>query len=207
MFFPRPSRRQPPPEPHGEITLGPPPELPDTGTEVGVGQLLTYLPMLVGAGATALLVTGSGGTPVTYLASGMMALSMLGMAVSSLGRSSGDNRRRVDRDRRGYQRHLEQVRRRVRAVADEQRAAAEWRHPDPSALWCVALGSRLWERRRIDSDYLAIRIGRGPQRLAVNLVAPEAKPIENREPVSAMALRRFLHTHGTVHDLPRSRSA
>ncbi|MEO8888631.1 MAG: type VII secretion protein EccCa [Jatrophihabitantaceae bacterium] len=202
VLFRRSTRKTPPPEPRGEIVLESPPELPETVGGGGIGQTLTYLPMLAGAGATGLLVTGSGGTPMTYMASGMMALSMGGMALSSMGRSSGEKRRRLDGDRRDYMRYLEQVRRRVRTAADQQRASAVWHHPEPSALWCVALGNRLWERRPIDGDFMAIRIGRGPQRLAVQLVTPETKPVEDLEPISAVSLRRFVRAHGTVSDLP-----
>ena len=165
--------------------------------------MLTYLPMIAGAGATGLLVTGSGGgTPITYLASGMMGLSMVGMAVGGMGRGAGEKRRRLDGDRRDYQRYLEQVRRRVRRAAEQQRAASLWRHPDPDTLWCIAVGTRLWERRPGDDDFLQVRVGRGPQRLAVTLVPPETKPIEDLEPISAAALRRFVRTHGSVADLP-----
>jgi len=167
-----------------------------------MGQMLMYLPMLAGAGASGLLVSGGGGSPLTFLASGMMGLSMVGMAVSGMGRSSGEKRRRLDGDRRDYQRYLQQVRRRVRRAAEQQRASTLWHHPDPDALWCIAAGSRLWERRPVDDDYLAVRVGRGPQRLAVSLVAPETKPIEDLEPISAASLRRFVRTHGSVSDLP-----
>jgi ESX secretion system protein EccC len=202
VLFRRPPRRHPPLEPRGEIALDSPPELPETVSSGGMGQLLMYLPMAAGAGATGLLVTGSGGSPVTYLASGMMGLSMLGMAFSGLGRSSGEKRRRLDGDRRDYQRYLQQVRRRVRRAAAQQRTSTMWHHPDPDALWCVATGTRLWERRPADDDFLAIRVGRGPQRLGVTLVAPDTKPIEDLEPISAAALRRFVRTHSSVADLP-----
>jgi S-DNA-T family DNA segregation ATPase FtsK/SpoIIIE len=201
VLFRRPARRQPPPEPRGEIVLESPPELPESVSAGGMGQTLTYLPMLAGAGASALVVTG-GGSPVTYLASGMMALSMAGMAVGGMGRGAGEKRRRLDGDRRDYQRYLQQVRRRVRTAAEQQRASAVWHHPEPSALWCVAMGTRLWERRPIDGDFLAVRVGRGPQRLAVRLVTPETKPVEDLEPISAVSLRRFVRAHGTVADLP-----
>jgi S-DNA-T family DNA segregation ATPase FtsK/SpoIIIE len=202
VLFRRPARRQPPPEPRGEIVLDSPPELPETIAGGQMGQMLMYLPMIAGAGATGLLVSGGGGSPVTYLASGMMGLSMVGMAFSGMGRSSGEKRRRLDGDRRDYQRYLQQVRRRVRRAAEQQRASTLWHHPDPDALWCIAIGSRLWERRAVDDDYLAIRVGRGPQRLGVTLVTPETKPIEDLEPISAASLRRFVRTHGTVADLP-----
>lgn len=202
VLFRRPPRRQGPLEPRGEVVLEPPPELPETVSAGGMGQALMYLPMIAGAGATGLLVTGSGGHPITYLASGMMALSMVGMAFSGMGRTSGEKRRRLDGDRRDYQRYLEQVRRRVRRAAEQQRASAVWHHPDPDALWCVVAGTRTWERRPGDEDYLAVRVARGPRRLSVTLVPPETKPIEDLEPISAAALRRFVRTHSTVADLP-----
>ncbi|HEY3715201.1 MAG TPA: type VII secretion protein EccCa [Jatrophihabitantaceae bacterium] len=201
-LFRRPLRRQPPPEPKGEIVLESPPELPESVSAGGMGQALTFIPMAAGAGSTALLVSGSGGSPITYLASGMMALSMVGMMTGNIGRASGEKRRRLDGDRRDYQRYLGQVRRRVRRAAEQQRSAALWHHPDPSSLWCIALGTRLWERRPIDGDFLSIRVARGAQRLGVSLVTPETKPIEDLEPISAGSLRRFVRTHSSVADLP-----
>ena len=203
-LFRRPARQPPPPQPHGEFVLESPPELPETTSGGNGAQLLMYLPMLGAAGSTAFLTVGGGhgGNPATYVASGMMGLSMVGMAAGGMGRGSGDKRRRLDGDRRDYQRYLEQVRRRVRNVAEQQRKSEEWHHPDPGALWCVAAGTRLWERRPVDADYLAVRIGRGPQRLAVRLVTPETKPVEDLEPISASALRRFVRTYSSVPELP-----
>ena len=66
----------------------------------------------------------------------------------------------------------------------------------------MALGTRLWERRLGDEDFLAVRVGRGPRRLSVTLVPPETKPVEDLEPISAAALRRFVRTHRSVADLP-----
>ncbi len=205
-LFRRPARRRGPVEPRGEIVLESPPELPETVSGGGAGQALTYLPMLAGAGATGLFVSGGGGSPLTYVASGMMGLSMVGMAAGGMGRNSGEKRRRLDGDRRDYQRYLQQVRLRVRKAAEAQRASRLWHHPDPDTLWCVAIGTRLWERRPGDEDFLVARIGRGSQRLAVRLVVPETKPIEDLEPISAAALRRFVRTHGSVPDLPAALS-
>ncbi len=143
-----------------------------------------------------------GGNPIMMLAMGMMAIAFGGMMLGSVGRSSGEKRKKLDGDRRDYQRYLVQVRRRVRKVVDQQRKAALWHHPDPASLWCLALGTRLWERRTTDVDHLAVRLARGPQRLAVTLVTPETKPVEDLEPISAGALRRFVRTHKSVPDLP-----
>ena len=128
---------------------------------------------------------------------------MLGMAFSGMGRSSGEKRRRLDGDRRDYQRYLAAG---AAAGAPGGRAAAHVHDvaPPRSATRCGAsrAGTRLWERRPADDDFLAIRVGRGPQRLGVTLVAPETKPIEDLEPISAAALRRFVRTHSSVADLP-----
>src|SRR5439155_21512553 len=40
------------------------------------------------------------------------------------------------------------------------------------------------------------------QRLAVKIVTPETKPVEDLEPMSAIALRRFVRAHSTVPRLP-----
>ncbi len=60
----------------------------------------------------------------------------------------------------------------------------------------------MWERRPTDSDYCHVRVGIGTHRLATRLMAPETGPPEDLEPVSTVALRRFVKTHSVVHALP-----
>jgi S-DNA-T family DNA segregation ATPase FtsK/SpoIIIE len=202
-LFRRPARQKAPQEPRGEIVLESPPDLPETQVGGGAGAILTVLPMVAGAGGMALMMTvRTNGSPVLYIAAGMIALSFGTMALGNVGRQAGEKRRKLDGDRRDYQRYLVQVRRKVRKAAEQQRKAALWHHPDPASLWCIAMGTRLWERRPSDVDHLAVRIGRGQQRLAVALVTPETKPVEDLEPISAGALRRFVGTHNRVSDLP-----
>src|SRR5690606_28282216 len=93
-------------------------------------------------------------------------------------------------------------RRRTRKAAEQQREAMLWKHPEPDALWSVAASKRLWERRPTDEDFGEVRVAVGPQRLTVSLVTPETKPVEDLEPMSAMALRRFVRAHSTVPRLP-----
>ncbi len=74
-------------------------------------------------------------------------------------------------------------------------------------LWAEALsaeasGSRVWERRAADGDFGVVRIGTGPQSLAVSLIGPTLDPTADLEPVTAGALRRFLTTYAVVPDLP-----
>jgi len=165
-------------------------------------QLLIYLPMIAGAGAMVFMFSSTGGKPATYLASSLYALSSVGMMVGMVGRTAGDKRRRIDGERRDYLRYLTQVRRRARAAATAQRAAMAWRQPEPTALWSLAMSSRVWERRPSDDDFAAVRVGTGAQRLAVTLVPPETQPVEDLDPVSAGALRDLIRVHSTVPDLP-----
>jgi S-DNA-T family DNA segregation ATPase FtsK/SpoIIIE len=187
--------------PRGEILLESPPPVTEP-LSGNFTQMLVYLPMVAGAGAMVFMFAGSGGSVVTYLASSMYALSSVGMMLGMVGRTAGDKRRKLDGERRDYLRYLGQVRRRVRTAAARQRAALGWQHPEPDALWSLAMSSRLWERRPDDEDFTVVRIGLGQQRLSVRLVPPDTQPAEDLDPLCAAALRGLIATHGTVGDLP-----
>ncbi|MEV6982927.1 type VII secretion protein EccCa [Sphaerisporangium sp. NPDC051017] len=198
----RPERRPPPVPPRGEILLESPPEIPET-TSGGFGQILTFMPMVAGGAAMGLMFTaGAGGSPIMYVASGMFALSMVGMSLSQLGRASGERKMRLNGARRDYFRYLSQTRKKVRRAARRQREALHWNGPDPDALWSFVMGPRLWERRPRDGDFATVRAGTGTQRLAVQLIPPDSKPVEDLDAMSAAALRRFVRAHSTVDDLP-----
>ncbi|GIH18841.1 type VII secretion protein EccCa [Rugosimonospora africana] len=200
-----PPRRLPrqagPQAPHGEFMLEPPPDMAEAASG-GVGQYLLYLPMIGGAGAMVFMYAGPGATPLTYAASAMYGLSSFGMVVSQFGRNSGDRGRKLDGDRRDYLRYLTQARKRIRDAGAKQREAQLWNHPDPDSLWSFAMSARRWERRPGDPDFADVRVATGSQRLAVRLVPPETKPIEDLDPISAGALRRFVGAHNTVPEMP-----
>lgn len=169
-----------------------------------MGAALTYLPMLAGGGAMAFMVTGTNRAPIMIVAGALYGVSMVGMMLGQVGRGAGEKKRKLNGERRDYARYLSQVRRRVRKAAQQQHEALLWRSPEPDTLWSVALSSRLWERRPTDDDFASVRIGAGAQRLTVDLVPPQTKPVDDLEPLSASALRRFVRAHSTVDDLPVS---
>lgn len=201
VIFRRPARRTPPQLPRGEVVLESPPEITETVSR-GLGSVLTYLPMLAGTGAMALMFARPGAGALGIAAAALFAVSMAGMMIGQVGRGSNEKKRQLNGDRRDYARYLAQVRRRVRRAARQQREASLWRNPDPDGLWAVAMSSRLWERRPVDDDFATVRVGVGVQQLTVTLVPPRTKPVEDLEPLSAGALRRFLRTHSTVDQLP-----
>ncbi|WP_433244251.1 type VII secretion protein EccCa [Streptosporangium sp. CA-135522] len=198
----RPERRPPPKPPRGEILLESPPEVPEVQSQ-GFMAILTYLPMVAGGAAMGLMFTSGGNSsPITYVASGLFAVSMMGMSIGQMGRQSGERKSRLNNLRRDYFRYLSQVRKRVRQAAKQQREALEWGGPAPESLWWVAMSQRLWERRPRDDDFGTVRLGTGVQKLAIQLIPPDSKPIEDLDALTSGALRRFVRAHATVSELP-----
>ena len=195
--------RKPEPDyPSGELILDPPPELAGPGGRTT--SVFMVLPMLAGSAAMALMYSrfGSGG-PLGYIIGGLFGLSAIGMLAVTFGQqASGPGKREMFRNRRAYLRHLSQQRIRVRATIAQQRRAAVHRHPEPATLWTIPASSRLWERRRGDADFAQVRIALGPQELATPILPPASKPLEDLEPMCALALRRFITTYAVVADLP-----
>lgn len=192
-------RRIAPRMPGGELMLEPPPE-PERMVPPGV--LARVLPAVMLLGSVGFIAVLGVHNPTSWLFGGMFAVSTLGMMMTGTHRGGGQRSATLDEDRRDYLRYLTLLRRKVRGIADDQRAALEAVHPEPAAWPSVLAAGRVWERRPADPDFGQLRLGRGTQRLATRLVAPQTGPVESIEPISALALRRFLLTHAAVPDLP-----
>ncbi|GLZ81799.1 type VII secretion protein EccC [Actinorhabdospora filicis] len=186
--------------PDGELALEPPPDLPVPAPR-NVAQILFMLPMLAGVAAMMLLYRGAARGPLSWIVGGLFGLSMVGMFGASY-MGGGDKKGEQVNQRRDYMRYLAQARRRIRRAAAQQRQSILWRHPAPSALWTMINSSRLWERRPLDPDFVEVRLAVGTQRLAVGISTPETKPVEDLEPMSALALRRFVRAHSTLPNMP-----
>ncbi|MEJ2888233.1 type VII secretion protein EccCa [Actinomycetospora aeridis] len=197
--FRRAARLAPPEVPSGEIHLEAPPEIPRA---VPTSPLMRLLPLLMVVGSLGFIVVIGVDNPTSWLFGGMFALSTLGMVAGGATRGGAQRRAEADEDRKDYLRYLAQMRRRARDTAADQRRGLEWTHPDPSSLVGLARGPRMWERRPSDPDFAHVRVGRGSQRLATALVPPQTGPVDDLEPVSTVALRRFVRTHSIVPDLP-----
>ena len=170
------------------------------------GLLMKLLPVVMVVavlGMVGLLFAGGGSrNPTALLFPAMMVISMVGMFAGGGGRGGGQRKAEMNEDRKDYLRYLGQMRERARTAAAQQRTGLEWVHPDPETLWSIAGTSRMWERRSTDPDFSHVRVGRGHQRLATRLVPPPTGPVEELEPISAIALRRFVRGHSVVADLP-----
>ncbi|WP_238015806.1 type VII secretion protein EccCa [Dactylosporangium sp. AC04546] len=198
----RPARRPGPRMPSGELVLDPPPELPPPGNRAWMTILMT-LPMLAGSAAMALMFSFTRPGPIGYLTGAVFGVSMLGMFLVQVVTQGGQQgKAQMAEARRQYMRHLSRHRRTVRETIVAQRRAMFHRHPDPEALWSTVHSHRLWERRGSDADFGLVRVGIGPLECATPVVPPETRPVEDLEPTTALALRRFVKTYSVVPGLP-----
>ncbi|HEX7745352.1 MAG TPA: type VII secretion protein EccCa, partial [Micromonosporaceae bacterium] len=197
----RPARRPAPEIPTGELSVEAPPEIP-AAAGGRWQQIMMVLPMLGGSVAMAMMF-GRGGGAYSYVVGAMFGVSALAMVATSWGSAAGTPKKaEMMAARREYLRHLATLRRRVRETAARQRAGLYYRHPDPAQLWSTVDSHRLWERRPADPDFGVVRVGVGPQTLATPLIPPVTRPLEDLEPMTAGALRRFLDAYSVVPDLP-----
>ncbi|MBL7254444.1 type VII secretion protein EccCa [Paractinoplanes lichenicola] len=196
------SARRPAPEiPTGEIAVEPPPEIPQA-TGGRWQQAMMALPMLGGSVAMAMMM-GRGSTgPYAYVIGGLFGISSIAMLVTSFGSNGSPKKAEMMAARREYLRHLSGLRKRVRETANKQRVGLLYRHPDPTKLWSTAGSHRVWERRTSDPDFGVVRLAVGPQTLATPLLPPVTRPLDELEPMTAGALRRFLDAYSVVPDLP-----
>jgi S-DNA-T family DNA segregation ATPase FtsK/SpoIIIE len=197
----RPARRPSPDLPSGELLLEAPPEIPiPTGRQWT--QALMMLPMVAMMGAMLLTFSGNMRSSLRLVVYGLFGAAMLGMVVVAVVQAGGTNKREMGHARRAYLRLLAQHRLRLNRAIGRQRSSLQYAHPEPGSLWSLAASYRLWERRRGDPDFAVARIGAGRQSAPIVLVPPDTQPLERLEPLSALALRRFLATYAEVPDLP-----
>jgi len=197
----RAARRPAPEIPTGDLGVEPPPEIPQAGGGRWQ-QAMMALPMLGGSVAMAMMMGRGSGGAFSYVVGGLFGVSSLAMLATSFGSSGSPKKAEMMGARREYLRHLSGLRRTVRDTANRQRIGLFYRHPDPGQLWSTAGSHRVWERRPTDPDFGVVRLAVGPQTLATPLVPPVTRPLEDLEPMTAGALRRFLDAYSVVPDLP-----
>ncbi|GAB2522406.1 type VII secretion protein EccCa [Nocardiopsis aegyptia] len=202
----RPPRRPGPEMPDGELQLQEPPVLPEEQSTLSA--VFNYLPMAMTSMAMVLLFIRPGAqgsainTYMPYVAGGMMLLGAVAMLVGQYWRARSERKQQLNGDRRDYLRYLAQSRARAREVVTAQRDAMLWRAPVPDALWSLVRTSRLWERRSTHDDFAEVRIAMGEQAMRMRIAPLSTKPVEDLEPLSAHALRRFIRAYATVEDQP-----
>ncbi|MEU7764886.1 type VII secretion protein EccCa [Nocardia sp. NPDC049190] len=203
--FVRRPRIAPPRPPGGEVALTAPPEIPRA---VPAGLLTKLMPLVMVVAVVGMIammaMMGRNllANPFMMMFPMMMLMSMVGMMAGMRGGGGPKKAAELNEERKDYFRYLDQVRKDVRKTGHSQLDALTWSHPDPADLQSIVGTRRMWERRPNDPDFGHVRVGVGSHRLATKLARPETGPLEDLEPVSTVALRRFVRTHSVVHGLP-----
>ncbi|MGN2641599.1 type VII secretion protein EccCa [Nocardia takedensis] len=203
--FVRRPRIAPPRAPGGEVTLNAPPELQRNIPPSLLMRLLPVVMVVAVVGMIAMMVMMGRNllaNPFMMMFPMMMLMSMFGMMMSMRGAGGPKRAAELNEERKDYFQYLDQVRKEVRKTGVAQLKSLHWSHPEPADLNSVVGTRRMWERRPNDPDFGHIRVGVGSHRLATKLARPETGPLEDLEPVSTVALRRFVRTHSVVHGLP-----
>jgi S-DNA-T family DNA segregation ATPase FtsK/SpoIIIE len=197
------TRLAPPRVPSGKIPLQAPPELvPSDG---GSSLLSSMLPMLGSIGAIVMAVSSAGISGL--ITGGMFLLSSVGFVAVNGWRQRSQRMAATLGARREYLAYLGELRATVRVAGKQQRRAANWLNPAPSALTFLAEErTRVWERATDDTDFLSVRVGTSDQPLCVQLEAPELPPLAQLDPVAASAAHRFMLSHEMQKNLPLAAS-
>lgn len=205
MEFLRERRSAAPLMPAGAIPVRQPPEVPVAEPAGPVARLLPVLMLVAVGGMVVLYLSAPAGAGSSTTRNPMYLIFPVMMVVSVLGTLAHTARGRtaeVDAGRRNYLRYLDELADQSRETAAAQHLCLHWRHPDPTVLWAVAGGGRMWERRPGDADFGQVRIGLGPGQPATPLVAAPADPVAESDPVTAGALEALMMARSTVPDLP-----
>ena len=197
----RPPRQEGPEMPGGSVELQEPPVMAEPAP-MDLRSFMMVVPMGLGMGGMVLMMGMTNRSPVMYLMGGVMFVGMMGMGAMQIGRAAGERKRKMKAERRDFLRYIAQLRKKARESADQQRRAVCWNNPEPSWLWSISMGPRIWERRASHDDFARVRIGLGRQSAAVEYTPPSTKPIEDLEPLSSISLRRFTEAYRTVDGIP-----
>jgi len=177
------------------------PTLPDIPSTGGISRWVPVLGLVAMLGVGT-VVWGSGMVtrgPGAVALPAMMLVSAVGMVMHAGARRSGVG---LDRQRKRYLAGLGRLSEQLRDTVHRQRASLLWIHPAPASLWTLIGGQRMWERGQADSDFCHVRVGLGRQAPARRIVVPAVGPVDELDPVTSDALRRFVHCHATFDEAP-----
>ncbi|MGH4014314.1 MAG: type VII secretion protein EccCa [Pseudonocardiaceae bacterium] len=192
----RPARTVRPLSAEEPVTMSAPPVLPEGKTAGGMQSLIP----LAGAGAAMSMMMFLRGSGFAALGAVIMVVS-LGAAGIFYFTQRGQATRKRKAQRERYLDYLEELREDLRSHEQDFRERSA--RPDPQVshlLDVVRDPARLWERRRVDIDFLRIRIGTGSLPLREIQMREEGTLVNPTDPFmkseAQAVIRRFSRTPG-----------
>ncbi|MGE2689575.1 type VII secretion protein EccCa [Mycolicibacterium pulveris] len=203
MEFVREARLTVSPTVSGELAVEAPPPVPKAAPVNPLARLMPVAMLVAAVGMMAFYFTSgaaSARNPMFLFFPVMMLVSVLGTV--AYGARGANRSAELNEDRQTYLRYLDTLDTTITQAAEAQRRSLRWNHPDPSALWTLVGGPRMWERRRLDADFGDVRIGIGDQPLSTVLVAPPLGPSDQHDPVTVHAMHRLIRQRSTLTEVP-----
>lgn len=153
----RPARTTRPPADSEPRTIEAPPNLP----EGKGGNIAMSLLPVAGVMSSVVMMTVVRNSQFAVLGALVLVVTIAGSAVLVFSqRGKAQRTRRTQRE--AYLAYLEDLREELSAEERERRERADVLNPPPQALYDIVRDpARLWERRRVDGDFLRVRVGTG----------------------------------------------
>jgi S-DNA-T family DNA segregation ATPase FtsK/SpoIIIE len=169
----RPARTTRPPAAPEPRTIEAPPNLPDGKT----GSIATSLLPVAGVMSSVVMMTVVRNSQFAGLGAIILLVTVLGSLVMLFTqRGKAQRTRRTQRE--AYLSYLEDLREELSKEERERREGTQVLNPPPDALYDVVRDpARLWERRRLDADFLRVRVGTGEMPVRDLKVAPPGSSV------------------------------
>ncbi|MGA5554948.1 type VII secretion protein EccCa [Streptomyces lavendulocolor] len=153
----RPARTTRPPAASEARTIEAPPNLPEGK---GGNVAMSLLPV-AGVMSSVVMMTVVRNSQFAALGALILVITVIGSLVLVFSqRGKAQRTRRTQRE--AYLAYLEDLREELSAEERERREQADVLNPPPHALYDIVRDpARLWERRRLDADFLRVRVGTG----------------------------------------------
>lgn len=153
----RPARTTRPPATPVPRTIEAPPNLP----EGKAGNIAMSLLPVAGVMSSVVMMTVVRNSQFAALGAIILVVTVIG-SVALLFSQRGKAQRTRRTQREAYLAYVEDLREELSAEERERRERADVLNPPPYALYDIVRDpARLWERRRVDDDFLRVRVGTG----------------------------------------------
>ncbi|CAM5539224.1 type VII secretion protein EccC [Streptomyces spiroverticillatus] len=153
----RPARTTRPPVAAPSRSIEAPPNLP----EGKMGNIATSLLPVAGVMSSVVMMTVLRNSQFAAIGALILVVTVIG-SVALVFSQKGKAQRTRRTQREAYLEYLEDLREELAGEERERRERARVLNPPPDALYDLLRDpARLWERRRVDSDFLQVRLGTG----------------------------------------------
>ncbi|MEU4191503.1 type VII secretion protein EccCa [Kribbella sp. NPDC026611] len=181
--------------------IEPAPTLGGSGGGRGGGAMMPIMQGVGAVGSIAMMTVGRSG-PTMMIGLAMGAVTLLGTLGGMLAGRGGGGKQRKDQRAR-YLDYLERLRDEFSVQERKARTEALELNPPPDALLdCVGDVSRLWERRRTDSDFLQPRCGSGRVPVVPAVVGQSGSAMEPPDQFMMAEANALVRRFTLIPDMP-----